>query len=120
MTVRDIKLSAENDLMVSGRDLVMVSDLEAVEQAVRIKLQFIKGEWFLDANAGTPYFDGVFGKGNGLHLVSSLLRRSILDVPGVNEVTALNLSVNNETRKLTVSFKASTDLGEIESTQEVG
>lgn len=113
MTVRDIALTTNGDWKIEKGDFVMVSDLEAITQSVLIRLQFFKDEWFADLDAGIPYFDSVFVKTPDLGALRSVFRQAILDTPGVLDVLELELDLDGSTRTLNVSFRASTDLGEI-------
>jgi hypothetical protein len=113
MVARNLKLDASNDLDLSSGNLQLVSDLEAIAQDVRCRLQFFRGEWFLAPNEGVPYFASVLGKGRDPNLLQSVLRAAALEAPGVLEVTAMELDLNRATRRLSVEARFSTDLGEL-------
>ncbi len=118
-TARDIKLDTNGDWEVSGGDLQLISDGPSIVQAIEIALQFFKGEWFLDLDAGVPWYQNVLVKNPDPNLLHSIFRKAISDVEGVTEVTALDLSIDNATRTLSVSFRVATDVGELSSTVTV-
>lgn len=61
------------------------------------------GEWFLDTTQGFPWIQRVLGiKNPSLTQLRSLFREAILEAPGVSSVDQLTLSVNPQTRGLSV------------------
>lgn len=119
MTVRDIALDVDGDLDISAGDLVLVSDADAVLQAVRIRLQFFKGEWYLDESAGLPYFQDILVKNPDMNVLQFLFRKAILETPGITTVNALTLSFDSAARSLSVSYRASSDVGELSATEVI-
>lgn len=116
-TNRDIALDDDGDLSVSGGDLQLVSGADAIVQAVRIRLQFFRGEWFLDVDAGVPYFQDVLVKNPDPNVLQAVFRAAILETPGISELTALSIDFDRTNRRLSVSYRADTDVGEISSTE---
>lgn len=101
----------EGDLFISETgQLVLVGvnqgnqDVE-IRQAVRGRLRFFLGEWFLDARQGFPYFRDVFIKNPNRQSIISSLRRTIRETAGVAQVDELTLSVDAD-RRASVSFRA--------------
>lgn len=93
-------------------NLVFVTGADAVAQRVRSRLQFFRGEWFLDTRQGVPYFEDILVKNPRRELVVSLLREAILETPGVASITTFSLSIDNATRSASVTFKALTTDGD--------
>lgn len=87
---------------------------EGLAQAIRIKLLFVFGEWFLDASLGVPYFEIIWVKHPNMDHIRTVFRSAILSVPGIKDVTSLGLSLDARTRELTVNWVASADIGELE------
>lgn len=85
-----------------------------VAQAILIRLRFILGEWFLDTEAGLPYFERIFVKAPQIDQLRVLYRTEILETPGVRELLALEMDFDANARRLDVSFRADTDQGEID------
>jgi hypothetical protein len=76
--------------------------------------QLISGEWFLDTEFGTPYLQQILGKQLTLSGALAALRKSILEVDGVNQILEFNYNFSNHTRLLTVNFTVKTRYGQIE------
>jgi hypothetical protein len=96
-----------------GGDFVFTQDLEAIKQAVQIRLQSVQGELFLDLGYGIPWFDRVLVKSPNLRAVEAVFRKEIEGVPGVLAVTSLVSSYDRATRRFAITWTANTDLGEI-------
>ena len=113
--VRDLQFDRKT--MKVARDsngrVPRTTGIDAIRQAVEIMLNLTQGEYFLDLDAGIPWFDRVLVKAPNLKAIEQLFRNKILAVPGVNEVTSLVLNFDRTTRRLSGSWSANTDLGEI-------
>jgi hypothetical protein len=118
-------LELENaDLRIVNGDLVLVEGAEQVAQALEIRLNSLKGEWFLDRTYGVPYFDEVLGKpsvkassGDTSDDVASLdavIRQEILGVAGVNKILSYRSSIDRANRVYSVTFAADTIYGPIQ------
>lgn len=111
-------LDSNNDLIVSGGRLAVVTDGAEVVQHVRSRLLFYLGEWFLDTEAGVPYFQKIFTKPANIALVESILKIVILRTPGVLKLTEFSSGYDGgSVRKLTVTFGAETIYGVIDTTE---
>ncbi len=112
-TSRDLLLTDAGDLDLSGNAAHLSEDLQAIRQSITIHLKFFRGEWFLDEDAGLPYFQEVLIKNPQLPAVQSVFRAELLKVPGVASVESLSLVFTASTRSLVVTFRVVTDTGEI-------
>jgi len=107
-------LDKNNDLIVESGSLKIVSDGAEVVQHVRSRLLLYMGEWFLDLQAGTPYFQQIFVKPVNLSNVESIFKRRILDTPGIEKLLEFTMVYEGASiRKLTISFSAETIYGNI-------
>ena len=111
--IRDIKLNSSGDLDISTYDFEFVLDADYISQKLIIVLRTFLGEWFLDISAGIPYFEDILKKNYDPIRVESVLKSAILDVPGVDQITAFDMTLNSP-RELVVSFTVTTDFGELE------
>jgi hypothetical protein len=112
---RDLAIDdEEGDLVVDNGDLVLTYDLESIRQDVRARLRFFAGEWFLNTDEGVPYFENVLVKNPDQSLLRTVFRDIILGARGVTGVPEMKLDYEGPRRRLTVSFRASTDLGLLE------
>lgn len=103
-----------HDLELIDGDLVLAVD---VAQAVSIALQFVAGEWFLNRDAGVPYYDEIFVKSPNLDLVATIFRDTILAVPGVNAIQNFLPDFDTDARRYDLVWSADTDEGEVEGTE---
>ncbi len=114
--MRDLSLTLEHDLEIAGLDLRLIDGAEQVRQQLLIKLKLWQGEWFLDTEFGTPYLQNILGKQLTLSGAVQAIRKSILEVEGVNAITNFAFDFNRQTRTLSVEFEVSTPYGLIEVT----
>lgn len=108
-------LDSNNDLVIAPKgNLQLVSEGAEVVQHVRTRLQFYLEEWFLDLNAGTPYFQQIFTKPANLANIESIFKSRILNTPEVLTLTEFSMDYEGgSVRRLTVSFSAETTYGVI-------
>lgn len=113
-TPRTIKLDVNGDFDISTGNLQILTGAESIAQAVRITLQFFKGEWFLNLDAGLPYFQSILVKNPDANQLQAIFRDAILAVPGVSALPSLTLTFDRTTRALSVRCRVSTDFGELD------
>lgn len=105
-------LDANNDLIVENGQFRLVQDGAEIVQHVRTRLLFYFEEWFLDTQAGVPYFQLIFTKPADLATIESVFKTTIIRTPGVQELTFFSMDFQGgTTRKLTVNFSAVTEFG---------
>ena len=109
-------LDSNNDLIVSYGSLKTVEEGAEVVQHVRSRLLFYLGEWFLDTEAGVPYFQEIFTKPANLANIESIFKSKILRTPGVQRLTDFSMDYQGGSeRRLTVAFSAETIYGSIDN-----
>lgn len=113
MPVRDLLLGENNDIVIDGADLALVSDAEAVRQQAEIALSTFVGEVFFDITAGARWLDmlGVVGVSDAAFQAE--VRRVLLLVPGIATVQNVNAVRDTAKRTLTLTAQCTTDLGEL-------
>jgi hypothetical protein len=117
MTVRNFSVDPDTgDLLIQGGQLVLVSGLEAIRQNVRQRLLFFQGEWFLDPTVGLPWFQRILVKIPDVRTLASVFKSEIENTPGVDSVTSLVLDYDKKTRTVSVTYRASTNVGELADT----
>ena len=112
--MRDIALDTNHDLLVTGIDLALVDGAEQVRQQLLIKLKLWQGEWFLDTEFGTPYLQQILGKQLTMSGAIVALRKSILEVQGVTQITTFDYQFDRATRTIKIQFTVNTPHGLIE------
>lgn len=78
---------------------------EYVSQKIENTLSLFQGEWFLDQEAGIPYYDRILIKGADLNDVNSIFIAAVSSIPEVDEIVEFDTTYDNSLRKYTVTFK---------------
>jgi hypothetical protein len=84
-----------------------LTDLQAVQQAIKTRILLLEGEWWEDLNEGTPMFQEILGARatpNGQEIMSQALAARISGTPYVTAVQNVTINFNPTTRAF--SFKA--------------
>jgi hypothetical protein len=113
---QDIALMPNGDLLLDAQGLHWVSGIDAVVQAVLIRIRLFFREWFLNQDIGVPYFEELIGDASKVPGVEDRARAAfaaqILDAPGVVEILQLNVVVDSGGRKMTVTFQVRCAFGD--------
>lgn len=103
------------DLMLdeAGTGAFVVHTLLAreVAQRIHVRLKFFKGEWFLNLDEGTPWYQELLVKGASDRTIRSVFGQVIGECPGVAELTSLSYALDKRTRRLSLRFTARLDDG---------
>jgi hypothetical protein len=110
---RDLLLGPDNDIVITT-DLQFSRGIQAVVQSCRIALQLFAGEWFLDLDAGIPYWQSILAQKPDVAKKAAAIafRSALLNVAGVLSVSKLEVEYAGATRKLTIKWQVQTALGE--------
>lgn len=101
----DLKVDdSTGDLVLVNGDLVLVERGEAVKQSVRQNLRMFRGEWFLDLDEGTPWFQDILIKSPRIELVEGIIKARIIQTPGVIELTSFVAEYDNTNRRMSAKF----------------
>lgn len=112
-TPQTFNRQANGDLSLDGGGLSLTATLaEYVRWHIQECLSLFAGEWYLDTREGIPYFKVVQGRPD-LALLRSLYRRAVLAVPGVADVTRIDLQFDGATRELAVLIDCTLTDGEV-------
>jgi hypothetical protein len=115
----DLKLDANDDLLIENDDLVLIDGIDAIAMDMQTRLQIFQGEWFLDTRIGVPWFQEIIGQKPRLLVVKSIIRDAILTTPGVTNILDLELDFEGITRSLSISGRCGTVDGEFEFNKEI-
>ena len=85
-----------------GKCRMTASLSEEVQQNLWLRFQFFLGEWFLDPQAGVPYFQQILGVKNSDANVATILRYVVTSCPGV--ASLLSFSLNRSGRSIAPRF----------------
>lgn len=113
-------LFENGDLAVIQGDLGLCSnDIQAITQAILIRLKTLQGEWFMDTKTGIPYLSEILGRKTNQRFLSHIFAQQIKSIPGVDDVSDFSLNEGPE-RKLDISLKIKlTDQREISISETV-
>ena len=109
----DLKLDSTSDLDVTTNDFEVINGIDAIRQELQIRYRFFLGEWFLNSEEGTPYFEHIIKKNANDAQVRAILLDVAKSTPGVVEVRSYEADLDSVNRVLTVSLQlgVSTDEG---------
>lgn len=105
--MKDLALNPlTHDLDFSSGDLYFVDGDDYLVQKLRVRLQFLKGEWFLDQRVGIPYLQELLKKNPDPAIVRSVFRQAILSAPGIASLENFEMTYTSATRTLNLDFTA--------------
>lgn len=93
------------DLQFTGGNLSLVPSNSIAEcaQELNARLNFTKGEWFMDLLQGFPYLAAVLVKNPDVNVIATLYKSMFLATPGVAAVTSFVIAFVGASRTLTWS-----------------
>ena len=117
---KDILLnSTTHDLDITNYDFALSEQDVFIRQSVKIRLQFFRGEWFLNTITGLPFFEDILVKNPNINHIDNIIKAEIIDTAGVDKLLEYESEFDSSLRELSVSFKVDTDYGEIEMEETV-
>ena len=103
--MRTLAVDANNDLTLNALgSLQLLTGIEAVKQTARQYASTLLGEMIHAIDQGVPYFTVAFGASPNISLFESVMRRRLLECPGVVEVTELTAEQNGDTLNYTATL----------------
>ena len=87
--MRTFGVDGNNDLFITGRNLTIVTDRQAVLEVCEHVAKTILGEMVFAKNQGMPYFETVFVGGPSTAPFEAAFRTRILQVSGVVSIQSL-------------------------------
>lgn len=119
MKYRRLDTNGDYSFGRSMQDFLVNAD--AVAQAIKTNLKFLKNEWWEDTSNGLPLFQNILGQsGTPEHLTATdlLIKERILSTQGVSQIQDFQSSY--EKRKYTVSScTVLTNTGQVVTVSEV-
>ena len=103
------KLTNTGDYQLGHGNLDFYQDeAEGVAQNVMTRLQLLKGTWFIDTQAGTPWIQEILGKHEAVDVV---LRSRVLETPGVISLESFESILDPDSRRLYINATINTRYG---------
>lgn len=90
-----------NDLAFTSGRLTLVTGAAELAQKLNARFGFAKGEWFLDKNQGTPWFQALLVKNPSVPALTQIIRNIITTTPGVKAILSLPVSFDQANRTVT-------------------
>jgi len=114
--MRTLKFDTTIGLILDTTDtIVLLTDLDALASKIEQRLRFFLGEWFLNTQAGIPYFQEIFEKPVDASLIVSLINADIVQEPDVESVQDTSIDYNRDAR----SFKYNANVVTIYGTSAI-
>ena len=107
----DILLDSVWDIDLSENDLQLTSGREGIQQHWAQRLKTFYGEWFLNKKIGIPYFQHILKKNANPVIIDSVFKKETIQTPGIIRITQFNLDLDNSTRELSLTARASSEDG---------
>ena len=88
-------------------------DDEATAQKVKTRLLLLKGEWFLDTDAGVPHLQQIMVRPSNLPLAEAIIKQTILETEGVEALRSFGMTFDRDTRRLTIQATVTNIYGSV-------
>jgi hypothetical protein len=109
---RDLALDDDGDLYLDENgDLAGVSGVDGIASDLRSRLQTFLGEYTWNTAIGLPWLQEILGERPPRSRIEELVRTEALKTPGVISID--DFTATGSGRTLAVTFRASTDLGQV-------
>ena len=108
-------LSAGTDI---SSTFALIEGVESVRQRVGQRLRLHRGEWFLQAVRGVPWFDEVLRGSPGL--AQAIIEDEIRQVHGVTNVSNVQVQFDRSTRRVSISADVETQFGPMQVSEDSG
>lgn len=116
----DIAINPEtNDIAYENGLIKYANKADETCQRVRTCLRRIEGEWFLDSEAGLPYFGGNMLGAKDMEYVKLIIRGEIMKITGVNTINEINVILNTATKHVSVYVSITIDEQVYSITEEI-
>jgi hypothetical protein len=89
---------------------VALTDLQAVEQAIKTRLLLFQGEWWENLNVGLPLFQSILGKRN-LQAIQLAITAVISQTPFVSAVLSIQANLDDANRAYSFTATVQTQFG---------
>lgn len=91
-----------HDLRIVNGKMVRVRGSDEVRQRVKVAIWHYIREYFLNVPDGVPWYESILGRKSGTDIVAQILRRRILQTPGVIRIVDFFVDFDTITRTFEV------------------
>ena len=106
-------LDSDGDMAFGYGEANFLTGDAAIRQKVKTRLELYQGEWFLDVEDGTPWFQQVLGKPRSLPLIEAVVKQRILETDGVTDLIEFQMTLDRDTRLLDMAGNVVTENGSL-------
>ena len=100
------KLNENNDIYVDNTgNLALIYNADQLIQAIKTRLWFFLGEFFLDNTVGFPWYELVLKKNVNTSNIESRIKLEISNTPGFGDLTFFSMDYEPANRTLFVQFR---------------
>jgi hypothetical protein len=103
----------DGDLVMSGGRFFEITGAAACRQRIELSIRLDRESWFLNPDAGIDWWGIYDAKYVSDRLIRSEIERVLLADEEVTAIESLDISFDNDQRKITIKFKVSTIYGTI-------
>ena len=103
--MKDFLLDENHDIVLENFDLALTDQKTITTQKIKQTLLLFQGEWFLNEEAGMPYFDEILGKQNSISRIKTLYTRAIEEIEEVEKILSLNIELASKERGLKIDVE---------------
>ena len=101
-------------LDISPGRVAVLTGLESVQERVRQRLHYIRGEWLLNPAGGVPYVTVLLGRQLDAPLVAQEIASEVRRVHGVEATPTVTVDDSEPRRlRMTVTVEAQGDVGDV-------
>jgi hypothetical protein len=103
----------DGDRVISGGRFVELNGAAACRQRIELSLRLDLASWFLNPDAGIDWWGIYDAKYVSDRLIRSEIERVLLADEEVTAIESLDISFDNNQRKVTITFKVATIYGTV-------
>lgn len=104
----------DRDFVMENGTFVTIQNGACMAQRLNHELKLDKGTWFFDTSKGFPWFEICQKKEVSSRLVDSNTRSILSADDEVTGINSIDVSLDRETRDLTLDFNVSSEYGDVE------
>ena len=106
-------LDSVGDYTMGKRSATLLTDTDAVAQAVYTRLRLWQGEWWEDRNEGLPMMQRILGFRNTQQAADILIRDRIVGTTDVSGMVSFESTYDPNTRNYSCTSEVTTKYGNI-------
>lgn len=110
--IKGFALDRDGDLLIENNQISMINGNDLLRQTIERVLGTNKKEWFLNWDEGITFVN-ILGKEKPDEVIKNEISQGLLQVDSSFIITDCKINLEKATRKLSVSFTARNDNGEI-------